>query len=178
VRAANESESHCFRVYVRPHEQRFGQRELRALRSIMNSYPNLRQREPRIGIATRSGAQLIRRYAAPQMKSSRSVLSRRSLLKVLGAAPFAPMSLGLVACGTSSDAHGGASVGFLTDEDKRGLNALANVVIPPEAGSPGGSDMLPANYVERLLTAFDVDPPALFCDGPFSGRAPLPDGVS
>lgn len=100
-------------------------------------------------------------------------LSRRSLLKVLGTAP---VSLSLAGCGSSDSPPAGAGAGFLTDEDKRTLNALANAILPPEPGSPGGSDMAPAAYVERLLTAFEVDPPAIFADGPFSGRAPLPDG--
>ena len=32
-------------------------------------------------------------------------------------------------------------------------------------------------YIERLLAAFSVDPPAIFADGPFSGRTPFPDGT-
>lgn len=67
--------------------------------------------------------------------------------------------------------------GFFTNAERRAVNALANVVIPREDGSPGGGDLGAAAYIERLLTAFDVDPPALFADGPFSGRTAAADGT-
>ena len=95
------------------------------------------------------------------------------VLKVLGAGSVATLSV--PACGGDDhvDAKGG---GFFTEPERRALNALANHVIPSEPGAPGGGDLGAAAYVERLLTAFDVDPPALFADGPFSGRAPFSDG--
>jgi hypothetical protein len=99
--------------------------------------------------------------------------SRRTVLKVLGSAalPVPVLGTGCLHSGDTEIVHG-----FLTDGEKRGLSALANVVIPPEGVSPGGGDLGAAAFVERLLTAFEVDPPAIYADGPFSGRAPLPDG--
>ncbi len=99
-------------------------------------------------------------------------VSRRTILKVLGAAA---LPLPLPAC-LESGSSGSGSGPFLSDDERRGLNALANYVIPPEGGTPGGGDLGAAAYVERLCTAFEVDPPAIFCDGPYSGRKPLPDG--
>jgi hypothetical protein len=101
-------------------------------------------------------------------------ISRRMILKVLGAAAL-PAPLPLAGCSTSSSADTGGG-GFLSDDERRGLNAFANYVIPPEGATPGGGDLGAATYVERLCTAFEVDPPAIFCDGPYSGRKPLPDG--
>jgi hypothetical protein len=98
-------------------------------------------------------------------------LSRRALLKVLGAAAAFP----LPACGSSNGSTDAPGALFTADE-RRDLGALANYVIPPEGTSPGGADLGAVPYIERLLTAFDVDPPAIFADGPFSGRKPLPNG--
>src|SRR3954469_22269706 len=97
-------------------------------------------------------------------------LSRRRFLEVVGVAAALP----LPAC-SSSDADD-APATFFTSEERRDLGALANYVIPPEGSSPGGADLGAVPYIERLLTAFDVDPPAIFADGPFSGRKPTPDG--
>jgi hypothetical protein len=99
-------------------------------------------------------------------------VTRRAVLKVLGASSV----VSLPGCGdghvpTPPQAHG-----FFSDEERRALGALANVVIPSEPGAPGGGELGAAAYIERLLTAFDVDPPAIFADGPYSGRQPLPDG--
>ena len=98
-------------------------------------------------------------------------VSRRVVLKVLGASSV--VSLAVPACG-SDDAEDAAS-GFLSAPERRALDALANHIVPSEPGSPGGGDLGSSAFVERLLTAFDVDPPALFADGPYSGRAPFSD---
>jgi hypothetical protein len=99
-------------------------------------------------------------------------VGRRVVLKVLGASSF--VSLSLPACSKSGD--DGTNGGFFTEPERRAVGALSNAVVPSEEGSPGANELGAAAFIERLLTAFDVDPPAIFADGPYSGRAPLPDG--
>jgi hypothetical protein len=113
---------------------------------------------------------------------SRSKVSRRALLKVFVAvaetATAASSSLGALAsagCG-GYDGPTPQRGQLFSDQERRALGALANIVVPSEPGAPGAAELGAVAYVERLLTAFDVDPPALFADGPFSGRQPLPDG--
>ena len=102
-------------------------------------------------------------------------VTRRAVLKVMGAGTV----VSLPGCG---EGHLPAPLTtrspFFSDEERRALGALANVVIPSEPDAPGGGELGAAVYIERLLTAFDVDPPAIFADGPYSGRQPLPDGKS
>ena len=98
-------------------------------------------------------------------------VSRRVVLQVLGASSLGSLSMPACLDSTEDDETGG----FFTGSERRALGALSNVVVPSEPGSPGGGDLGAAAYIERLLTAFDVDPPALFADGPFSGRNPLSD---
>lgn len=112
---------------------------------------------------------------------SRSKVSRRALLKVFAAAPITPSAalagtLSIAACG-GYDGPTPQRGKLFTEPERRALGALANVIVPPEPGAPGAADLGAVAYIERLLTAFDVDPPALFADGPFSGRQPLPDGT-
>lgn len=105
-----------------------------------------------------------------------SKVSRRAVLKVLVAtAPGTMASMALPGC-SSDDDRAQAARDFFTDAERRALGALANIVVPSEPGAPGAAELGATAYIERLLTAFDVDPPALFADGPFSGRQPLPDG--
>ncbi len=105
-----------------------------------------------------------------------SKVSRRAVLKVLVAsAPGTVASMALPGCSSDDDRAQGAR-DFFTDPERRALGALANIVVPSEPGAPGAAELGATAYIERLLTAFDVDPPALFADGPFSGRQPLPDG--
>ncbi|MBX3186824.1 MAG: gluconate 2-dehydrogenase subunit 3 family protein [Labilithrix sp.] len=98
-------------------------------------------------------------------------VSRRVVLKVLGAGSVLPTSL--VGCADDTDLSGSQ---FFSPAERRALDALATIVIPSEPGAPGAAELGAAAFIERLLTAFDVDPPALFADGPFSGRQALPDG--
>ncbi len=49
------------------------------------------------------------------------------------------------------------------------------MILPPD-DTPGGAALGAVEYVERLLTAFDADPPALYAGGPYSGRQPFSDG--
>jgi hypothetical protein len=69
---------------------------------------------------------------------------------------------------------GCASGGFLSDEERRTLAALANAVLPPD-DQPGGAALGAVEYIERLLTAFDHQVPPIFLGGPFSGRQPYPN---
>jgi hypothetical protein len=41
---------------------------------------------------------------------------------------------------------------------------------PAEAGHPGAREAGVTHYVDRLLSVFDVDPPAVFAGGPWSNR--------
>ena len=108
---------------------------------------------------------------------SRTKVSRRAVLKVLGAGSVASLP-GLPACdGYDGPTPKPAKPGvFFTDAERRALGALANQIVPSEPDSPGAAELGAAAFIERLLTAFDVDPPAIFADGPYSGRQPLPDG--
>lgn len=104
-----------------------------------------------------------------------SRVSRRRFLEVLGAGSVVSSLPGSLAGCSDDDTE--VVTAFFTGAERRAVNALANVVIPKEDGSPGGGDLGAAAYIERLLTAFDVDPPALFADGPYSGRAVAVDGT-
>ncbi len=61
---------------------------------------------------------------------------------------------------------------FFTDAEWRALNALADVVLPPD-DAPGGSALGAATYVDTLMRAFDSDPPLIHAGGPYSGRQPF-----
>lgn len=98
-------------------------------------------------------------------------LTRREALKVLGAA-VATASAG---CG-SDDSGAAPPPRFFTDDERRAVDALAGVVLPSEAGSPGAAELGVSAFLERLLTAFEQSPPALFADGPYSDRNFVPDG--
>lgn len=97
-------------------------------------------------------------------------LSRRDLFRFLTALPVtyaAPLGCGF------SGAPPPYTAGFFSDVERTALGALADAVLPPD-DEPGGAALGAVPYIERLLTAFDVDPPAIFAGGPFSGRAPTP----
>lgn len=103
------------------------------------------------------------------------MLSRRDLLRWLAlsgayaAVPSSAVALGFAAgCGKSS---GDSNAPVLDDGEKRDLGVLADAVIPPDPGSPGGKDMGAVVFIERLLTS----PMLVFAGGPFSGRQPFGD---
>ena len=54
------------------------------------------------------------------------------------------------------------------------FDAMAARVLPADVDA-GAVEAGVGDYVERLLTAFEHDPPWVFAGGPFSGRTPLPD---
>lgn len=102
-------------------------------------------------------------------------LSRRSFLRALGllsaavAWPSACRPL-------RPSAPLAAAAGFFTTVERAALEALVDRIIPPDA-DPGAKALGAASYIERLLTAFDTDPPFLFAGGPFSDRNPYPDNA-
>ena len=92
-------------------------------------------------------------------------LSRRQFLKVSAAGTVLLASgLSLEACG-----EGTAPVRFFSAHHHDTLAAAAERILP------AGSDSGVAEYIERLLTAFEHDPPRIFAGGPYSGRLPYPD---
>lgn len=98
-------------------------------------------------------------------------LTRRQVLRVLGsAAAFA--KLPLAGCGDNVP----ATPGPFTTSQRKALALFADVILPPD-DQPGGAALGAVAYIERLLQAFDSSPPAIFADGPFSGRTPAADGT-
>jgi hypothetical protein len=95
-------------------------------------------------------------------------LSRRQFLKVSTAgAVLLTTGLTLEACD-----EGPATVRFLSAHNYDTLAAAAERILP------AGSDSGVAEYIERLLTAFEHDPPRIFAGGPYSGRLPYPDNTA
>ena len=92
------------------------------------------------------------------------IVSRRTLLRMIGAS-YALAKL--PACTSSGD-------GTFSADQLAMLNGFADVVIPRD-DQPGGADLGAATYIERLIHAYDVTPPAIYANGPYSGRQPFPD---
>jgi hypothetical protein len=100
------------------------------------------------------------------------LLGRRDFLKALGVflAVLAAPALRV------ERAIAKAKGGFFTKNERAALEALADRILPPDDGTPGGKALGVARYVEQLLTALDKKKkPKLFAGGPFSGRNPFPD---
>src|SRR5207249_2424274 len=97
------------------------------------------------------------------------VTTRREFLQSVGAAT-AVLALPL-GCSSSP------APSFFSDGERRALGALADVVLPPD-DTAGGAALGTVEYVERLLTAFERDPPLVFAGGPFSGRTPYAEGAA
>ena len=100
-------------------------------------------------------------------------ISRRSVLRVISAGSVLGLGESLAGC----DDDTAVDTGYFSDAQRLAIGALANVVVPPEEGSPGAAELGAAAFIERLLTAFDSDPPALFAEGPYSGRQPFNAGA-
>src|SRR5262245_26830840 len=98
--------------------------------------------------------------------------SRRGILRALGAVAA---TTALPGCSANENVSPVAPP-FFSPAERRALGALANSVLPPD-DTPGGAALGAVVYIERLLTAFDVEPPPLFAGGPYSGRTPFPDGA-
>jgi hypothetical protein len=60
---------------------------------------------------------------------------------------------------------------FFTEHEYAVVDALADMVIAPGDGHPGGRALGVVDFVDNLLGAFTVDPPLIYAGGPFSGRA-------
>jgi hypothetical protein len=92
-------------------------------------------------------------------------LSRRDFLKLTAGGSLA------LALGVSGEACGGDDEApeFFTTEERATLEAAVERILP---GAVAAGALV---YAERLLTAFDHDPPLIFAGGPFSGRQPFPD---
>jgi hypothetical protein len=118
-------------------------------------------------------------------------LSRRQFLKwagAVGAAAALPaacssvppattpadMLLADAAADALADAGPPVLPTFLTADERSLLSALADHVLPPD-DAPGGAALGVVDYVERLLTALEVETPAIFAGGPYSGRQPFAD---
>lgn len=63
---------------------------------------------------------------------------------------------------------------YFTRTERRSLEALVDVVLPPDA-DPGASALGVVRYIDRYLTAFDFRVPLLYAGGPYSGRRPFID---
>lgn len=105
----------------------------------------------------------------------KGLIGRRVVLQVLGAASMVAV-LPTSGC-SEADTEVVPPRRFFTVGERAIVAALADVVIPDEPGSPGGAKLGAVAYIEQLLTAFESDPPAIFADGPFSGRQPFADGT-
>lgn len=67
---------------------------------------------------------------------------------------------------------------FLTAGEHAKVAAAADRLLPPAGGHPGAAALAAADYVDRLLGAFAVDPPAIWArrtrpDGPLDAFTPL-----
>jgi hypothetical protein len=102
-------------------------------------------------------------------------IGRRVVLRILGAVPLVAV-LPTVGC-SDDDTEVVPPKRFFTVAERAVVATLADVVIPDEPSSPGGAKLGAVAYIEQLLTAFESDPPALFADGPYSGRQPFADGT-
>jgi hypothetical protein len=60
---------------------------------------------------------------------------------------------------------------FLTDHEHAVVTRLADLLLAPEGGFPGGGGAGAADYVDQLLGAFSFDPPRIWAGGPYSGRS-------
>jgi hypothetical protein len=92
-------------------------------------------------------------------------LTRRQLFRLFGGAAALAA---LPACGSDGGDH------IFTGGQLAALRAFADVIIP-EDDTPGGAKLGAVEYIERLITAFDGDVPAIFAGGPFSDRAGAAD---
>src|SRR5215470_670960 len=107
------------------------------------------------------GAQTPSRVLAMRCESVAAVrLTRRQLFRLFGGAAALAA---LPACGSDGDR-------IFTAGQLAALRAFADVIIP-EDDLPGGAKLGAVEYIERLITAFDADVPAIFAGGPFSDRA-------
>ena len=98
-----------------------------------------------------------------------SMLTRRGFVTWIGGAA---MLAGLPGCGDNINLPEGL---FLDEHQWRTLEAATGHVVPGSTSEPGAREALVVAYIDTLLGAFEVTPPAIFAGGPASGRQPFPD---
>ena len=96
-----------------------------------------------------------------------AVLTRRRFVKLVsgGAAALAV----LPACGDNILLTRGT---FLDEAGWSTIDIATGLILPGELGA---RDCMAVRYIDQLLAAFEVSPPAIYAGGPFSGRAAFPD---
>jgi Gluconate 2-dehydrogenase subunit 3 len=99
-----------------------------------------------------------------------TLLGRRQFLKAVGATSFAL----LLPWGRIERALAARRGHFLTARERRTLAALADTIIPRD-DAPSASQLGAVDYIERLLSALERTPAAIFAGGPYSGRNPFID---
>src|SRR4051812_35808488 len=101
----------------------------------------------------------------------RNLPSRREVLE--WAAATAAVAA-LPGCGPKPTPPPPAGPTYLTGGERSALSALVDAVLPAD-DTPGASQLGVVDFIDRLLTAFEVEAPyAIFAGGPYSGRAPFP----
>jgi len=94
------------------------------------------------------------------------MLTRRRFVKLVGGAAAVAS---LPSCGDNIRLPRGL---FLDERGWETLDIATGIVLP---GPLGARDMMAVAYIDKLLAAFEVSPPAIFAGGPYSGRAAFPD---
>jgi hypothetical protein len=97
------------------------------------------------------------------------VLTRRRFVKLVSGGATALAVLPQVGCGDNLHLVRGR---FFDEAAWQTIDIATGLILP---GEHGARDCLAVNYIDQLLSAFDVDPPAIYASGPFSGRVPYPD---
>ena len=106
----------------------------------------------------------------------RTVLVAGAMLPVVRWLPVSAASNGSGASAESSGEAAVASYRFLTAEQAAVVvEATARLVPgplddPTEIGHPGAREAGVVHFIDRLLSAFDEDPPAIFAGAPWSNR--------
>jgi hypothetical protein len=97
------------------------------------------------------------------------MLNRRAFLTSVGAALATTALPAASGCGERARAR------FLDSQEYETLSALCERILP-EDDEPGARALGAADYVDRLLAAFEgPGAPVIYAGGPFSGRHPFPD---
>jgi len=107
-------------------------------------------------------------------------LSRRVVMKLSGGALLTAW-LPLTGCGTSNAPTASGSepaptprAQFLTEPERRTLDALVDRMIPPDTDA-GAAQAGCGEAIDALLAAFLTDPPFIYAGAPFSDRGGAPN---
>jgi len=93
-------------------------------------------------------------------------LTRRGFVKLVGGAAAVAA---LPSCGDNIELPRGL---FLDERGWEAIDIATGIIFP---GANGARDCAVVAYIDKLLAAFDVTPPAIFASGPYSGRTAFPD---